>query len=148
MVRAALCWQQRATVPETSHAVFTLHTLTTARGLFAGALSLRGGNPQGTLSTEQLIQAGERLKKRLGGQDCKAYIEAVEKGDLSTAAEIVTTFYDKKCARWLWLGGVAPRHSLGWPGGSYAVRHVCPCWWQGAGALCMHVCRVYIDTLD
>jgi len=60
-----------------------------------------GDQNGGTLSTEQLIQAGERLKKRLGGQDCKAYIEAVEKGDLSTAAEIVTTFYDKKYDKWI-----------------------------------------------
>ena len=41
----------------------------------------------------------KRLKKRIGGKECSAYIAAVQADELSTAAEIVTNFYDKKYAR-------------------------------------------------
>ncbi|MCF8366699.1 MAG: tRNA 2-selenouridine(34) synthase MnmH [Bacteroidales bacterium] len=42
-----------------------------------------------------LIEATQRITKRLGGQHAKNAIEAIEQGDFKTAIEIVLFYYDK-----------------------------------------------------
>ncbi|MBN8704045.1 MAG: tRNA 2-selenouridine(34) synthase MnmH [Bacteroidetes bacterium] len=49
----------------------------------------------GKYSKEELITATSRIAKRLGGQHVKRAVEAIEKGDLTTACEINLTYYDK-----------------------------------------------------
>lgn len=45
-----------------------------------------------------LQEAFLRLEKRLGGQHCKAAVEALEAGDLATAGAIALRYYDKSYA--------------------------------------------------
>ncbi|MCB0764198.1 MAG: tRNA 2-selenouridine(34) synthase MnmH [Flavobacteriales bacterium] len=52
----------------------------------------------------QLIQATERIAKRIGPQHCKAAVEALHNNDLYTAAMITLTYYDKT-----YLHGVGQR---------------------------------------
>jgi tRNA 2-selenouridine synthase len=46
-------------------------------------------------SPELLISSVERIKKRLGGDNTKDAIDAIESGDISKAIEISLTYYDK-----------------------------------------------------
>ena len=52
-----------------------------------------GGYPSGLLQ-----EAFLRLEKRLGGQHCKAAVEALQEGDMATAAAIALRYYDKTYA--------------------------------------------------
>ena len=45
-----------------------------------------------------LIDAFERIRKRLGGQHLKAAVEALERDDFAVAAEIALRYYDKAYA--------------------------------------------------
>lgn len=49
----------------------------------------------GKFKKEELITATERITKRLGGQNVKLAVEAIEAGDLKTACEISLLYYDK-----------------------------------------------------
>jgi tRNA 2-selenouridine synthase len=49
----------------------------------------------GTYSKEELIGSIEKIKKRVGFQNAKAAIEAIQQGDLKTACEISLVYYDK-----------------------------------------------------
>ncbi len=49
----------------------------------------------GIFSNEELIPAFERIRKRLGGDNVKLAIEALNSGDISTAASIALRYYDK-----------------------------------------------------
>jgi len=46
----------------------------------------------------ELIEAFERIRKRLGGQHIKAAVEAIEQDDFAAAAEIALRYYDKAYA--------------------------------------------------
>ena len=50
----------------------------------------------GESAAEDLIKCVARLKKRLGPQETKRYIDAIENNDIGHAAAIVTRFYDTK----------------------------------------------------
>lgn len=52
----------------------------------------------GSFPSGSLQEAFLRLEKRLGGQHCKAAVEALQAGDLSTAAAIALRYYDKSYA--------------------------------------------------
>ncbi len=49
----------------------------------------------GACNYEELAQAFQKIKKRLGGQHLKAAIEALSNNDLKTAAGIALKYYDK-----------------------------------------------------
>jgi tRNA 2-selenouridine synthase len=49
----------------------------------------------GKYPQEELIASFDRIKKRLGGQHHKRALEAMESGDLDTAASIALSYYDK-----------------------------------------------------
>lgn len=49
----------------------------------------------GALETADMIAAVERIAKRLGGQNVKAAIEALQAGNLRRCAEILLVYYDK-----------------------------------------------------
>lgn len=52
-------------------------------------------NEYGKFSKEDLIEATERIGKRLGGQHVKRALEALEENDHRTAFEICIQYYDK-----------------------------------------------------
>jgi len=47
------------------------------------------------MAPEALITATQRIRKRLGGQQTQAAIQAIRQGDLTTAIGIVLDYYDK-----------------------------------------------------
>jgi tRNA 2-selenouridine synthase len=49
----------------------------------------------GKFTKEELITATERITKRLGGQNVKTAVNAINEGDLKTACEISLNYYDK-----------------------------------------------------
>lgn len=49
----------------------------------------------GRASREGLVEAFERIRRKLGGERCTQAIEAVKAGDLATAAEIALEYYDR-----------------------------------------------------
>ncbi|MEM9918157.1 MAG: tRNA 2-selenouridine(34) synthase MnmH [Bacteroidota bacterium] len=49
----------------------------------------------GAYPKEDLIEAFNRIRKRLGGQHLKAALEALQEGDLRSAAAIALRYYDK-----------------------------------------------------
>ncbi|MGC1308871.1 MAG: tRNA 2-selenouridine(34) synthase MnmH [Phormidesmis sp.] len=49
----------------------------------------------GQADRAELIEATERIRKRLGGQRTQAAIAHIQTGDLSSAVEIVLTYYDR-----------------------------------------------------
>jgi tRNA 2-selenouridine synthase len=49
----------------------------------------------GKFTKEELITATQRITKRLGGQNVKRAVEAIQEGDLATACEISLVYYDK-----------------------------------------------------
>ncbi len=52
-------------------------------------------NEYGKFSTEELIEATERISRKLGGQHVKRAVEALREGDHRTAFEICLVYYDK-----------------------------------------------------
>lgn len=44
---------------------------------------------------QQLIDATEKIRKRIGGQHAKSAVEAIQRNDFVTAADIILTYYDK-----------------------------------------------------
>jgi tRNA 2-selenouridine synthase len=49
----------------------------------------------GSYAAADLIEATERIRKRLGGEQCAAAVQAIQAGDLATAIRIVLEYYDK-----------------------------------------------------
>ena len=49
----------------------------------------------GKFSKEELIDATERIGKRLGGQHVKLAVQAIGQGDFEKAFEICLVYYDK-----------------------------------------------------
>ena len=49
----------------------------------------------GSYAAADLIEATERIRKRLGGEQCAAAVQAIHAGDLATAIRIVLEYYDK-----------------------------------------------------
>ncbi len=49
----------------------------------------------GALNRQELIEATNRLTRKIGGQNAMAAIDAIESGDLATAIHIVLDYYDK-----------------------------------------------------
>jgi len=49
----------------------------------------------GEANPEELIQATQRIRKRLGGQRTQAAVEAIDQGDLRTACGIILDYYDR-----------------------------------------------------
>ncbi|HTB32325.1 MAG TPA: tRNA 2-selenouridine(34) synthase MnmH [Bacteroidia bacterium] len=58
----------------------------------------------GKFTKEELIASIEKIRKRLGFQNAKATIEAINAGDLKTACEMSLVYYDKS-----YMHGVAKR---------------------------------------
>ncbi len=52
-------------------------------------------NEYGKFSKEELIESTNRISKRLGGQNAKLAIKAINEGDLTTACQINLSYYDK-----------------------------------------------------
>jgi tRNA 2-selenouridine synthase len=48
-----------------------------------------------TFDHQLISEATERIKKRLGGQNVKLALEALEKNDYQTVASILLIYYDK-----------------------------------------------------
>lgn len=48
----------------------------------------------GRYATQELVAATERIRRRLGGEQCTAAVAAIEAGNLAAAAEIVLDYYD------------------------------------------------------
>ncbi|HWY97724.1 MAG TPA: tRNA 2-selenouridine(34) synthase MnmH [Bacteroidia bacterium] len=49
----------------------------------------------GKYSAKELIESIEKIRKRVGPQNAKTAIEAIQQGDLKTACEISLVYYDK-----------------------------------------------------
>ena len=49
----------------------------------------------GQAEPDDLVEATERLRKRLGGQRTQAAIEHIKRGELTAAAAIILTYYDR-----------------------------------------------------
>lgn len=49
----------------------------------------------GRLPEDQLIAATQRIRKRIGGQNMKLAIEAIQRGDLRTGIELLLDYYDR-----------------------------------------------------
>ncbi|MEP0868481.1 tRNA 2-selenouridine(34) synthase MnmH [Trichocoleus desertorum AS-A10] len=65
----------------------------------------------GSVKSEQLIEATERLRKKLGGLRTQQAVEAIHQGDLTTAIDLVLDYYDKTYTHDLQRRGV-PIHSI------------------------------------
>lgn len=44
---------------------------------------------------QQLIDATDKIRKRIGGQHAKSAIEAIQRNDFETAVDVILTYYDK-----------------------------------------------------